>query len=54
MPNTTSAGSPATQKNEVGFSMMMPMGIMALGLLIVGIFNAYIVEVIVTMFPAGF
>jgi multicomponent Na+:H+ antiporter subunit D len=41
-------------KNEVGFSMMMPMGVMALGLLIVGIFNVYIVDVIVTMFPAGF
>ncbi|MGM0545484.1 MAG: complex I subunit 5 family protein [Bacteroidota bacterium] len=47
------AQTPA-EKNEVDFSMMMPMGIMALGLLIVGIFNAYIVDVIVTMFPAGF
>jgi len=44
----------AVQKNEVGFSMMMPMGVMALWLLIVGIFNAYIVDIIVTMFPAGF
>ncbi|MFH5883157.1 complex I subunit 5 family protein [Halalkalibaculum sp. DA3122] len=43
-----------TRTNEVGFSMMMPMGIMAIGLLIVGIFNAYIVDIIVTMFPAGF
>jgi len=51
---TSAAESPAVQKDEVGFSMMMPMGIMALGLLIVGIFNAYIVDVIITMFPAGF
>lgn len=42
------------QKNEVGFNMMMPMGVMALGLLVVGIFNVYIVEFIMTMFPAGF
>jgi multicomponent Na+:H+ antiporter subunit D len=44
----------STQNNEVSFSMMFPMAVMALGLLIVGIFNAYIVKVIVTMFPAGF
>lgn len=49
-----SAVTETTQSNEVGFSMMMPMGVMALGLLIVGIFNAYIVDIIVTMFPAGF
>jgi multicomponent Na+:H+ antiporter subunit D len=49
-----SAVTEPTQSNEVGFSMLMPMGVMALGLLLVGIFNAYIVEIIVTMFPAGF
>lgn len=43
-----------SQNNEVGFSMMLPMGIMAVALFAVGIFNAYIVEIIVTMFPAGF
>lgn len=56
-PEAEQASEPdtqVTQKNEVGFSMMMPMGVMALGLLIVGIFNAYIVDIIVTMFPAGF
>ncbi|SMO37836.1 complex I subunit 5 family protein [Gracilimonas mengyeensis] len=42
------------QNNEVGFSMMFPMAVMAIGLLVVGIFNAYIVNVIFTMFPAGF
>lgn len=42
------------QNNEVSFSMMFPMAVMAIGLLIVGIFNAYIVKVIVTMFPPGF
>lgn len=44
----------SAQKNEVGFSMMFPMGVMALALLVVGIFNVYIVEFIMTMFPAGF
>ncbi|MDZ7690578.1 MAG: proton-conducting transporter membrane subunit [Balneolaceae bacterium] len=34
----------ATQNNEVGFSMMFPMAVMALALFVVGIFNAYIVE----------
>jgi len=42
------------QNNEVGFSMMFPMAVMAIGLLLVGIFNVYIVNVIFTMFPAGF
>ncbi|MDZ7658638.1 complex I subunit 5 family protein [Fodinibius sp.] len=42
------------QKNEVSASMMFPMSVMAIGLFVVGIFNAYIVEIIVTMFPAGF
>ena len=42
------------QNDEVGFSMMFPMAVMAIGLLLVGIFNVYIVNVIFTMFPAGF
>jgi len=42
------------EQDEVGFSMMFPMAVMAIGLLLVGIFNAYIVNVIFTMFPAGF
>lgn len=42
------------ENNEVGFTMMFPMAVMALGLLVVGIFNAYIVNIIFTMFPAGF
>jgi len=33
---------------------MFPMAVMAIGLLLVGIFNVYIVNVIFTMFPAGF
>ncbi|WP_421774097.1 complex I subunit 5 family protein [Gracilimonas sp.] len=44
----------AVQNDEVGFSMMFPMAVMAIGLLLVGIFNVYIVNVIFTMFPAGF
>ncbi|MGN8226415.1 complex I subunit 5 family protein [Gracilimonas sp. BCB1] len=42
------------QNDEVDFSMMFPMAVMAIGLLLVGIFNVYIVNVIFTMFPAGF
>jgi multicomponent Na+:H+ antiporter subunit D len=42
------------ERDEVGFSMMFPMTVMAIGLLLVGIFNAYIVNVIFNMFPAGF
>lgn len=42
------------ERDEVGFTMMFPMAVMAIGLLLVGIFNAYIVNVIFTMFPAGF
>jgi multicomponent Na+:H+ antiporter subunit D len=52
--NTSGTEGLAVQRNEVSFSMMLPMGVMALGLLIVGIFNAYIVDIIITMFPAGF
>ncbi|MDZ7806471.1 MAG: proton-conducting transporter membrane subunit [Gracilimonas sp.] len=44
----------AVERDEVGFSMMFPMAVMAIGLLVVGIFNAYIVNVIFTMFPVGF
>lgn len=44
----------AIERNEVGFSMMFPMAVMAIGLLLVGIFNVYIVNVIFNMFPAGF
>lgn len=42
------------ERDEVGFTMMFPMAVMAIGLLLVGIFNVYIVNVIFTMFPAGF
>lgn len=42
------------ERDEVGFTMMFPMAVLAIGLLLVGIFNAYIVNVIFTMFPAGF
>ncbi|MCH2451120.1 MAG: NADH/ubiquinone/plastoquinone (complex I) [Gracilimonas sp.] len=42
------------ERDEVGFTMMFPMAVMAIGLLLVGIFNAYIVNVIFNMFPAGF
>lgn len=42
------------ERDEVGFSMMFPMAVMAIGLLLVGIFNVYIVNIIFTMFPAGF
>ncbi|MBD3616270.1 MAG: monovalent cation/H+ antiporter subunit D family protein [Gracilimonas sp.] len=46
--------SASPQNNEVSFSMMFPMAVLGLGLLIVGIFNVYIVNIIFTMFPAGF
>jgi len=46
--------SEVVEKDEVGFSMMFPMAVMAIGLLLVGIFNAYIVNIIFNMFPAGF
>ncbi|MEX0843896.1 MAG: monovalent cation/H+ antiporter subunit D family protein [Balneolaceae bacterium] len=56
--NNPEAESPdeteVVERDEVGFSMMFPMAVMAIGLLLVGIFNAYIVNVIFTMFPAGF
>lgn len=45
---------PSVHKNEVGASMMFPMAFMAIALLLVGVFNFYIVDVIITMFPAGF
>jgi len=44
----------AVERDEVGFSMRFPMAVMAIGLLLVGIFNVYIVNIIFTMFPAGF
>lgn len=54
-PETEEAAETDTvQNNEVGFSMMFPMATLAIGLLLVGIFNVYIVDVIFTMFPAGF
>jgi multicomponent Na+:H+ antiporter subunit D len=54
-PDTESPDETEVEKrNEVGFSMMFPMAVIAIGLLVVGIFNAYIVNIIFTMFPAGF
>ncbi|WP_020402394.1 complex I subunit 5 family protein [Gracilimonas tropica] len=50
----TSDETDVAERNEVSASMMFPMAVMAIGLLLVGIFNAYIVNVIFTMFPAGF
>ncbi len=34
--------------------MMFPMAFMAIALILVGVFNFYIVDIIATMFPAGF
>ncbi|WP_456237590.1 complex I subunit 5 family protein [Gracilimonas halophila] len=54
-PDTESAEeTEVVERDEVGFSMMFPMAVMAIGLLLVGIFNVYIVNIIFTMFPAGF
>jgi multicomponent Na+:H+ antiporter subunit D len=53
-PDSESSEETVIERDEVGFSMMFPMAVMAIGLLVVGIFNVYIVNVIFTMFPAGF
>ncbi|MEX0720393.1 MAG: proton-conducting transporter membrane subunit [Balneolaceae bacterium] len=41
-------------RNEVKPSMLYPMAIMAIGIILVGLLNVYIVSAITTMFPAGF